>query len=158
MRKFGRYSGVLVMMVMIFSCTENIEPTPFDYTKVISGETSKTWNLTSISFTNEGDPDWKLTDACWSDDEYTFYRDDVRTFEFKTGSNKCDPAESSFTLTDTWSFSNASATLYMVIPLLADIPLPYTVVDVDRNDLELQIYFDEAGTQSYLIKFESDDF
>ena len=91
----------------------------------------------------------------WIFDDSSFF---VRKFEFKTGSKKCDPSEDPFTLTDTWSFSNGTATLYMVIPLLAEIPLPYTVVEVDRNDLRLQIYFDEAGTQSYLIEFESDDY
>lgn len=143
---------------MVLSCKEKIEPTPFDYTKIFSGETSKTWNLKSIAFQNTGDPDWKLSDPCWSDDKYIFHRDDERKFEFKTGSNKCDPAEGSFTITDTWSFNNANATLFFIIPILADFPLPYTVVDVDKNDLELQIYFDDAGSQSYQIKFESDDF
>ena len=45
-----------------------------------------------------------------------------------------------------------------MIPILADFPLPYTVIDVDKNDLELQIFFDDAGSQSYQLKFESEDF
>ena len=158
MKRLVKQIGYLVMMGIVFSCSEKIEPTPFDYTKIFSGETSKTWKLKSIAFKNAGDPDWKLTEPCWSDDSYTFYRDDERKFEFETGSVKCDPSEEPYVIIDTWSFSNASATLYFVIPILADFPLPYTVIDVDKNDLELQIFFDDAGSQSYQLKFESEDF
>ncbi len=145
------------LAALVISCTETNEPSEFEYSLMFSGETSKTWNLKSIAFRNEGDPEWKLDDPCWSDDRYIFYRDAERKFEFKTGSNKCDPSEDPFTLTDTWSFTNANATLYFIFPLLADFALPYTVKEIDKNDMVLEIYFNDAGSQSYRMKFESDD-
>ncbi len=155
MKKKLLYNWLLVG-VFGLSCTEKIEPTPFDYTKNFSGENSKTWVLKRVTFLNdEGDNfEWAL--ECELDDEYIFYRDDVRKFEYKTGSKKCYSSDVSFT--ETWSFSNASSTLYFSIPFLTEIPLPYTVVDVDKNDLEVRLYLNNAGTQSYRMKFESDDY
>jgi hypothetical protein len=45
----------------------------------------------------------------------------------------------------------------MVLPILSDNALPYFVRDVDDNDLEVEIFFDEANTASYRIKFEAID-
>ena len=142
---------------IIVSCTEKLDPAPLDYTRIISGDVSKTWALSSISFRNEGDPDWRLNDECWSDDDYTFFRDTERKFEFKSGSVKCDALEEKITIIDTWSFINANSTLFFVVPLFSDNALPFTVVDIDNNDMVLELYFNDAGSQSYQLKFDLKD-
>lgn len=150
-----KYYYILLASVcsVILSCSEQLDPKPLEYTKIISGEVSKTWTLRSISFLNEGDPDWKLTDACWSDDTYTFYRDSERKYEFKSGSVKCDITETKVTITDTWSFRNATSTISFIVPLFSDNALPFTVVDIDKNDMTLKFFFNDAGSQSYMLKF-----
>lgn len=153
MRKLSGYFLSTLIVATVISCSESLDPTPFEYSQIFSGRVSKTWSLRSIAFRNTGDDDWKLTEACWSDDAYIFYRDAERKFEFKSGSTKCDPQESKVTITDTWSFSNANATLSFIIPILSDNALPFTVVDVDNNDLTVEIFFNDAGSQSYQMKF-----
>jgi hypothetical protein len=148
---------VMALASVAISCSESLDPQPLDYTQIISGKISKTWKFKSIAFKNEGDPDWKLTNPCWSDDTYTFYRDEEKKFEFESGITKCDPFEPRVTITDTWYFSNATATLSFVFPLLSDNALPFTVVDIDKNDLTLEIFFDLNGKQSYQMKFELDE-
>ena len=145
---------LIMVSALAISCSESLDPTPLSYTEIISGKISKTWSLRSIAFKNTGDPDWKLTQACWSDDSYTFYRDSERKFEFKSGSVKCDITETKVTITDTWSFINANSTIFFVVPLFSDSPIPFTVVDIDKNDLTLELYFDDAGSQSYELKFK----
>jgi hypothetical protein len=157
MKKTLLYIVLAVIGSVVISCTETLDPTPLDYTKIISGNVSKTWSLRSLSFRNAGDPDWKLNEPCWSDDSYTFYRDTERKFEFKSGSVKCDAFEEKITITDTWSFINANSTLFFVMPLFSDNALPFTVVDIDNNDLVLEFYFNDGGTQSYQLKFDLKD-
>lgn len=157
MKKNYLYILLAAMGSILLSCSEQLDPTPLEYTKIISGNVSKTWILRSISFLNEGDPDWKLTDACWSDDTYTFYRDAERKFEFKSGSVKCDITEQKVTLIDTWSFLNATSTVSFIVPLFSDNAIPFTVVDIDTNDMTLKFFFDDAGTQSYQLKFALKD-
>ena len=157
MKNIKHYIILTALTYLFSSCSENLDPTPLDYTKIISGNVSKTWSLRSISFRNAGDPDWKLTEACWSDDAYTFYRDAERKFEFASGSVKCDALEEKITITDTWSFINASSTLFFVMPLFSDNALPFTVVDIDNNDMVLEFFFNDAGTQSYQLKFDLKD-
>lgn len=157
MKKSAQYILITAVATLILSCSQGVDPTPLDYTKIISGEVSKTWKLRSISFRNAGDPDWKLSDPCWADDDYTFYRDAERKYEFKSGSVKCDATEQKVTITDTWAFINANSTLFFVMPLLSENALPFTVVDIDKNDLTLEFFFNDAGTQSYQLKFDLKD-
>jgi hypothetical protein len=43
------------------------------------------------------------------------------------------------------------------MPLFSDNALPFTVVDIDNNDLVLEFYFNDGGTQSYQLKFDLKD-
>jgi hypothetical protein len=140
----------------VLSCHEQEEPTPLNYSKIVSGNISKTWSLRSISFRNTGDEDWKLTESCWSDDSYTFYRDERKSV-FESGNVKCDAFDAKVTITNSWAFINANATLLFVVPLFSDNPIPFTVVDIDENDMVLELFFNDGGTQSYQLKFDLED-
>lgn len=140
--------------VTLSSCSDNGEATPYAYSEVFTGKASKTWKLKSIAFKNEGDEDWTLSESCWRDETYTFFRDQERKLEIKSGNNTCFPEEEPLDITDTWAFSNANASLYFIFPLLADFALPYTVKEIDKKEMKLEIYFNDAGTQSYQMIFE----
>ena len=147
----------LIFLLLLIACTDNGDPVPLDYTKIFSGEISKTWSLKSLAFRDDGEEFWKISNSCWADDSYTFYRDAEKKFEFESGSIKCDATEERITIVDTWSFVNGTSTLYFVLPIFSANPLPFTVVDVDKNDMTLELFFNESGTQSYEIKLKLED-
>jgi hypothetical protein len=154
MKRLKNILTLLFISLIIASCSDNGEPTPYVYSKLFSGETSKTWKFKSIAFKNVGDEDWTLSQACWRDETYTFFRDQERKLEIKSGNSLCDPDEEPLDITDTWAFSNANASLYFIFPLLSDFALPYTVKEIDKKEMVLEIYFNDAGTQSYQMIFE----
>jgi hypothetical protein len=156
MRTQNKYL-LIIPMLMALSCTEKIDPTPFEYSQIFSGKTSKTWSLTSLTFRNDGEDYWVLEEACWSDDKYIFYRDVERKFEFITGNKKCSADEQPFTLTDTWSFTNGTATFTFIFPLLNDSPLPFTVTKVDKKNMVLDLFTVEDGSESYQLKLQATD-
>lgn len=145
--------GIIPVMVII-SCSEEVKPTPYEYTKVFTGENSKTWKVKFLEQTLNGEIADRFTVTCAADDQYTFYANAERTQEVATGSKKCGDNEPDL-ITDSWSFNNASATLLMVIPFLADSSLPMLVKEVSKDKLVLEIFFDQSNTESYRIHFES---
>lgn len=140
---------------LLFSCTEEVTPTPYTYTQVFTGETSKAWTIRSISLKEEGKGDVTFNiDNCIKDDHYVFYAGADRKFEITEGNSKCSAADPDVVLTDTWSFVNASASLTMIFPLLSDNPLPYFVREADDNSMTIEIFFDEDKA-SYRIAFRA---
>lgn len=141
---------------MLISCTEDVKPTPFSYTQIFSGKTSKTWKIKTIAFIEVDRPVQILSvNACLLDDLYIFYANEERLFEIKDGTIKCDKKDPDLLISDTWSFVNATASLSIILPFLADFALPYIVKEVDKNDMTLEIYLDDEGTQSYQMKFKA---
>ena len=145
-----------VGFLIVISCSEELKPTPYTYTKVFTGENNKTWKVTLFEETLDGEIIDKFMPGCLTDDQFIFYANTDHLFEATSGSKKCFTDEPALTQ-NTWTFSNANATLTMVLPILSDNALPYFVRDVDDNDLEVEIFFDEANTASYRIKFEAID-
>ena len=45
----------------------------------------------------------------------------------------------------------------MVLPILSDNALPYIIRELDDDDMEAEIFFDETNTTSYRIHFEAID-
>jgi hypothetical protein len=144
---------VIGVSLAFSACQEELEPTPLTYTRVFTGEVSKTWKLTIMEETQDGKVIDRFTVNCANDDRFIFYATSDRLYEVKSGNQKCFAGEPA-TFTDTWSFNNATATLTIVIPFLADSRLPFIVKDVDKDDMELEIFFDEQGTGSYKLYFE----
>lgn len=154
--KWLRYYFIISMAALIFSCSEDLEPTPYTYTKIFTGENNKTWKFNLFEETLNGKVIDRFQVSCASDDRFIFYANTEHLFEASLGSKKCYDDELALT-TDTWSFNNATATLTMVLPLLYDGPLPYIVREADEDDMEVEIFFDEASTGSYRIHFEAVD-
>ena len=142
--------------MVVFSCSEDVEPTPYTYSQIFSGKNSKTWKFKSIILWEEGKADVNFTLApCVSDDHYIFYANAEKLFEVTNGPTKCSPEEDDVLISDSWAFINAGATLTITIPFLADFSLPYIVREVDKNNMLLEIFIDFENTQSYRIAFEA---
>jgi hypothetical protein len=143
-----------IIFAVLFSCTEKLEPQPNQYAKVFTGETRKSWHIRSIQLLEEGKgtQTFGLPD-CLSDDQYIFYANVEKTYEVTNGSTKCEAGEPDLIVSDSWEFSNANATMTIIMPLFSDSKLPFFVRDVDDDELELEIFLDEDNTASYRINF-----
>lgn len=151
------YAFIFSMVLVGFSCTEEIKPTPYDYTTIFTGQNSKTWKLKFAEETLNGDVIETFNIACATDDKYIFYANTERSYEALTGSQKCSTGEAN-TITDSWSFNNASATLAMLLPFFTtEGSIPFIVREVKSNKMELEYFFDEENTQSYRIHFDAID-
>jgi hypothetical protein len=135
------------------SCSEEVTPKPFTFSKFFTGENNKTWKVKFWEETLDGKVIDKFNVGCVSDDQYIFYANSEKRMDVKSGTSKCfNPAEPSLT-TDTWSYQSGSATLTMLFPIFADFPLPFIVRDVDKNNLVIEIFFDTNA--SYRIHFDA---
>jgi hypothetical protein len=155
MRSFS-YFLLSVCMIAAIGCSEEFTPTPYTYTKIFTGENNKTWKITLFEETLNDDIVAKFMPSCLNDDRYVFYANPEHSFEAVSGSQKCFEDEAD-TTTDRWTFSNATATLTMILPVLSDSALPFIVREADGDDMEIEIFFDETNTGSYRIHFEAID-
>jgi len=143
-------------LIAAVGCSEEFTPTPYTYSRIFTGQNNKTWKVTLIEETLNGDIIDKFLPSCLTDDRYIFYANPERSLEAISGSRKCFEDEADIT-TDTWSFSNATATLTMILPILSDNSLPFIVREAEDDDMEVEIFFDETNTGSYRIHFEAID-
>ena len=150
------YFLISVYMIAAIGCSEEFTPTPYTYTKVFTGENNKTWQIILFEETLNDEIVAKFMPSCLTDDRYVFYANPERSFEAVSGSRKCFEDEADVT-SDRWTFSNATATLTMILPILSDNALPFTVREADGDDMEIEIFFDETNTGSYRIHFEAID-
>lgn len=143
------------VIVMICSCSEEIVPIPYTYTKVFTGENSKTWKIKFLEETLNGKITDRFSVGCAVDDRYVFYANSEHKFQALTGTQKCSGTTEPNTIEDIWSFTNTSATLTMVLPFFSpDFAVPLIVKDVDEEDMELEIFFNDDNSGSYRIHFE----
>ncbi|MBL0745264.1 hypothetical protein [Chryseolinea lacunae] len=153
----------LALLLLASACNEELKPKPYTYTQVFTGESSRSWKLTRLTIKEDGKGDVNFNEAdlrqalgaCAADDLYTFHADPQKTFEVLEGATTCKPGDPQVYLTDTWSFSNANATLSFVFPVLADVRLPYFVRNVDDSQMEIEIFLDENNTSSYRMVFKA---
>ncbi|HRG09457.1 MAG TPA: hypothetical protein PLJ08_12865, partial [Cyclobacteriaceae bacterium] len=52
---------ILLLIVGVMSCSEEIEPTPYTYSQIFSGKEKKTWVFESIILWEEGKSDFSYT-------------------------------------------------------------------------------------------------
>jgi len=145
-----------ICLSFLLSCSEDIVPSPYTYTKVFTGENSKTWAVKFLEETLDGKVIDRFTISCASDDKYIFYANAERKYEALTGTKKCYATPEANKIENVWSFTNSTATLTMLLPFFSTTTAyPFIVREADSNTMELEIFLDEANTQSYRIHFES---
>ncbi|GAB2767891.1 hypothetical protein GCM10027275_07950 [Rhabdobacter roseus] len=159
------YIGAFVLLLGMSGCSETIEPKPLTYTQILTGTVKKTWLLTSFQVIDEGVesevvPARNLFNGtCEADDQYVFYANAERKFEFTNGPTKCSASEPDVLLTDQWILTNANATLEFAFPVLSTQPLPFVIKSLTSNSMTLEIYLDQVfgddTNASYRFNFTS---
>lgn len=154
MKSYKIYLVFLPLMILL-SCSEEIKPTPTTYSKLLTGEESKTWRMVALSITIiEGGTKYQIPveNSCadsidYYDNYYTFYANPERTLEVSEGPEKCDFNET-YSLVDTWALDNATATLtFVFLPLTAEFRFPYTIKDLTERKLTIEAY-----TEKYIYQ------
>jgi hypothetical protein len=155
MRRVISLFSFAIVLFLALACSEEFVPVPYTYTKVFTGENSKTWKIKFLEETLDGKIIDRFSVSCASDDRYKFYGNTEHKFEALTGTQKCSGTTEPNTIEDTWTFTNSSATLTMILPFFSpDSSVPLIVRDVDKDEMELEIFFNEGNTGSYRIHFE----
>lgn len=143
--------GLLAMFFL--GCEEEIAITPATYSRVFTGETSKTWRMRAIQILEDGKPtgSFLVPDDCAFDDLYVFYNNPEKLFIVDNNAQKCSEDEPQELVRNSWSFVNASATLEMVVPVLADFKLPFIVKSVDDRSMTTEIFF-QGGSYRFIYE------
>jgi hypothetical protein len=145
-----------VGLISVFSCEEELKVTPYTFTKLFTGETSKTWGVSFFEETLNGKVTDNFLPSCIADDHFKFYANTEHLYETTSGTNQCFADEPGLS-SSTWSYTSSSATMLMLLPIFSDDPLPFFVRKVDSDDLEIEIFLDEKNTSSYRIHLKSID-
>lgn len=150
----GIFIILLLSTLFFIRCTEYPEPKPYSYSKLLTGENSKTWELVGLQFRENGKPpdSFVLPEDCIFDDYYVFYATSDKRFEVQEGPSKCAEEDPDVFITDKWSLTSGTATLEMVIPILANFRLPFIVQELTEKKLVVEIYFND-NNQSYRMIF-----
>ena len=147
----------LIYTFIICGCSETAEPKPYTYSRIFTGNKSKTWKLDRLVFREKDKQDENLgLSSCEKDDLYTFYANDERLFEVSNGSIACSDDDGADLLVSyTWQFNQANASLSMVTPhIFGYFFIPFIVKDANEKILELEIFLDEEATISYVLFFK----
>lgn len=138
------------LSLLLFSrCSEITEPKPLTYTQLLTGTEKKTWSLVSFEVIDEGEasgvvPATNLFNgACEADDQFVFYANAERKYEFINGPTKCSSSEPDVLLTDSWNFTNANATLEFAFPVLSTGKVPFIVKSLTETSMVIEIYLDD---------------
>jgi hypothetical protein len=127
---------------------------------LLTGTEKKTWTLTSFEIIDEGQgsgvvPASNLfNNNCEADDQFVFYANSERKYEYTNGPTKCVTTEPDILLTDTWAFTNANATLEFAFPVLSTGRLPFIVKSLTSTSMTIEIYLGDIDA-SYRFIFNS---
>ena len=149
---------ITVILGSVLSCSEELKPTPYTYTKLFTGENNKTWKIKLLESTVDGEIDERGMLPCLDDERFIFYANAEHSFEVFTGSAKCyenPPEEDRYA--DSWTFNNATSALLMVVPYISDLTLPYLVREADEEEMIVEIFFDQENTVSIRVHLEAVD-
>lgn len=137
------------------SCSETLKPEPITFYKTFTGDDHKSWSIQYVVFKQVGKGDQKFSlSPCGSDDQYIFYANSDHTYEVNNNGTTCPAADGvSYSLTDSWSFVNATAKLTIIIPAFSDIALQFFIRSIDDRQMVLEIFSNQDNTASYQLYF-----
>ena len=137
-------------LLFLGGCSEKIEPIPLTYSQLLTGKEKKIWTLVSYEIIDEGEASGTrpanelFNGACEADDQFVFYANAERKYEYINGPTKCSSSEPDVLLTDNWNFTNANATLEFAFPVLSTGPLPFIVKSLTETSMTIEIYLDDV--------------
>jgi hypothetical protein len=157
----------LLLAAVLMGCSEELDPKPAEYSKLLTGEKSKTWSLTRLYFVFENeqfDPVdiTNLLPQCERDDQYTFFREG-KVLEIQEGPSKCNPEDNDLIARTTWDIVNANASLLFgpnvawTLFELTDDKLIYGIKDTLQFQVfeGIPVYDEVIGTYQYNYIVES---
>lgn len=148
--------SVSLIIGITMACKEQVEPVPYTYTKVFTGQHSKTWQIKFFEQTLNGTITDTFGVSCTSDDEMTFYANSEREYKVDTGTKKCNDPKEDDEIIDSWAFNNGSATLTIILPVFdPTTPIPFIVREATADNLVLEVFLDTEGKESYRIHLDS---
>ncbi|NJN25596.1 MAG: hypothetical protein HC819_06355 [Cyclobacteriaceae bacterium] len=159
-----RLRYVLVLMVVIMSaCKEDHEIQPASYSKMLTGEESKTWEQVSFTYifndTEVGEmnanPIYGIP-SCALDDQYKFYRKGKLLEAFDSG-EQCDPDADDLLFKTSWDIINANAKLYLggndyVLSKLTDDSLVFGFRDTLVAPVGNNTFWEYPGIAQWVYK------
>ena len=139
-----------LLFLFLSGCSEINEPKPLTYSQLLTGKEKKIWSLVSFEVIDEGEgsgiiPANNLFNgaACEADDQFVFYANAERKYEYTNGPTKCASGEPDVLLTDSWNFTNANATLEFAFPVLSTGKVPFVVKSLTETSMTIEIYLDD---------------
>ena len=104
---------IFIGIVSLLGCREELVVEPITYSKLLTGDVSKSWKLEVIQFRENYVKQWEfdVPNNCIYDDLYVFYANSVKTVEINEGNSTCNEGDPLIFLTDTWALVNANATI-----------------------------------------------
>jgi hypothetical protein len=152
--KLTKIISMATFLAMLMACTEPVDVTPFTYPQVFTGEVRQGWSIRSVQLLQDGKGTQTFQlDQCITDDIYIFYNNPERTYQVTEGATKCNDGDPTLIVDSNWGFTNSTAQLTMVMPLLSVDPLPFVLKEVDGVKMTLDIYFDDNHS-SYRFNFK----
>lgn len=143
-----------VLVAMAMACTEEVKVIPFTYPQVFTGEVKKGWSIRSVQLLQNGKGTTTFDlDKCITDDIYIFYNNPERTYQVTEGATTCNEGDPNLIVDSNWGFTNSTAQLMIVMPLLDSDPIPFVLKEVDNIKMTLDIYFDD-NQASYRFNFK----
>lgn len=138
--------------LLLTGCAEQWEPKPLTMTQLIAGKEKKVWKFHSIEIIDEGEIEGPISASelylpCARDNEYIFYNNEDKTYEYTSGTIKCTPTEENILLEHFWSYRAAGSTFEFALPLalFGDIYiLPFTVKKLTETEMILEVYFSKV--------------
>jgi hypothetical protein len=147
----------MVFSGLLCNCKEEVEPTPYTYSQLVSGTSFKIWKATHWQLKEEGKADLNSGfPDCVEDDLYHFYADENRTFEVYDEREKCDPEDPDKLVTSTWVVINARATMEFIIPFFSSSPLPWTIENLEDDEFEVSFHFNNQKSINIFFELEEE--
>lgn len=151
--------ALAIMVLGLAGCSEQTEPKPLTYTQLLTGKEKKTWSLVSFEVIDGGEESGVIPASelfgnnCEADDQFVFYANAERKYEYTNGPTKCTSSEPDVLFTDTWNFVNATATLEFVFPIFGNAKYPYIVKSLTEDKMVIELYLDEIDQVNASYRF-----
>ncbi|RAJ94416.1 hypothetical protein LX87_04303 [Larkinella arboricola] len=149
----------LPVMGLFAGCSEKVEPKPITYSQLLTGTEKKAWRLVTFQVIDNGkssgvqNASSLFEYACEADDQYVFYANEERRFEYTNGPAKCNDNEADVLIEDNWTLINGNSTLEFAFPVLGG-KYPWTIKNLTENSLTIEYYFPDIEA-SYRFTFNS---
>ncbi len=156
--KYARKVGIgLILILGTFNqCSEKTEVKPATYSLKLTGEDSKSWKLSQLSYVFD-DPAQTPVDLtyllapCELDDIYSFYHVG-KVLEITEGATKCNDQDPDLIARTTWDIVNANAQLIFgsanpyVLRKLTDDSLVYAQKDTVKFEIYPNVFEEVPGS------------